>query len=380
MKLRQQPDDFKVEEIASRTTEKDGRYCLYLLEKKGMETFALIKHLARKNNIPITDFGVAGLKDRHAVSKQYMTLPKQKQIPNTKENNFSLTRVGYTDAPLKIGDLRGNKFTITVRDIPEPDLDAVLDRAGELTFGVPNYFDSQRFGSVIEKKFIAKEIMKKNHEGAVKLFLTEYSRHEALTVKTEKRLIKQQWEKFGTLTLANKSFQRIQVAYAKTKSWKEAYKQIPLNLRQMFVAAYQSYVWNECIRSIVEKQCEEFICVPYKVGDHSFYTTLSDDQKKKIPKRFPLITPIIKLTDAEKQVVDHILKKESFTLTDFDIKAESGTFFKPGERPVLVTPRDFSMTKPALDELNNTKYKTTFSFTLPKGSYATIITKRVFLQ
>ena len=199
-------------------------------------------------------------------------------------------------------------------------------------------------------------------------------------VKQEKRRVKQQWEKFGTLTLANTLFRRIQSAYAKNKSWKDAYKKILLNLRQMFVAAYQSYVWNECIKLIVEKQCPELISVPYKVGELSFYKTLSDDQKKNIPKKFPLITHQIKLSEAEQPVVAEVLKKESLTRADFDIKNDSGTFFKPGERPVLVTPRDFSMTKPVLDELNAAKYKTTLSFTLPKGSYATIITKRIFLQ
>lgn len=341
MKLRQLPEDFKVEEIASRTPQKEGKYCLYLLEKRGLETVALIKDIARKHTIPLTDFGIAGLKDRHAVSKQYITLPKQKEISNTKENNFSLTRVGYTDTSLKIGDLRGNKFEITVRDIPEKDLSGVLERVEQINYGVPNYFDSQRFGSVIHNEFIAEKIAKEDYEAAVKLFLTAYSRHEAQKQKQDKRLIKEKWEQFGTLRLDNTTFQRIQKGYVKNKDWKEAYLKIPLHLRKIFAAAHQSYQWNENVKTIIEKVCMDSIKVKYKVGELFFYGTLSDEQKKQIPK-----------------------------------KVLCGTH----ERPALVTPRDFSMTKPAPDELNKNKYKTTLAFTLPKGSYATIITKRIFLQ
>lgn len=341
MKLRQLPEDFKVEEIASRTTEQDGRYCLYLLEKRGMETVALLKSIARTTGIPITDFGVAGLKDRHAVSKQYITLPKEKQIANIKEENFSLKLLGYTDTALKVGDLRGNKFEITVRDIPEKDLSAILERVQEIQYGAPNYFDSQRFGSVINNEFIEEKVAKEDYETAVKLFLTAYSRHEAQKQKQEKRLIKEKWEQFGTLRLDNKTFQRIQKGYAKNKDWKEAYLKIPLHLRKIFAAAHQSYQWNETVKKIIEKTVENIIKVKYKVGELFFYETLSDGQKKQIPKRVS---------------------------------------FGTHERPALVTPREFSMTKPAPDELNTGKYKTTLSFTLPKGSYATIITKRIFLQ
>lgn len=341
MKLRQLPEDFIVEEIASRTTEKEGRFCLYLLEKRGMETVALLKSIARKTKIPITNFGVAGLKDRHAVSKQYITLPKEKKVEDIKENNFSLTFLGYTDTPLKVGDLRGNRFEITVRDIAEKDLSDVLERVEKIKYGVPNYFDSQRFGSVINNEFIAEKVAKEDYEAAVKLFLTAYSRHEAQKQKQEKRLIKKQWSQFGTLTLNNKTFQRIQKGYVKNKDWKEAYLKIPLHLRKIFAAAHQSYQWNENVKTIIEKACADILKVKYKVGELFFYETLSDGQKKQIPK-----------------------------------KVSFGTH----ERPALVTPREFSMTKPVPDELNTTKYKTTLSFTLPKGSYATIITKRIFLQ
>jgi tRNA pseudouridine13 synthase len=68
-------------------------------------------------------------------------------------------------------------------------------------------------------------------------------------------------------------------------------------------------------------------------------------------------------------------------LEDFDIKRETGSFFKTRERETILKPEGFTINEPTVDEINDSgknRYKIMLSFTLPKGSYATIVTKRIF--
>src|SRR3989338_8614212 len=108
MKLKQLPEDFKVEEISSiNISEEKKGYKVYLLEKKSIETFSLLAYLSRKNKVPVRDFGIAGLKDRHAVTKQYFTIPSKYDIKTAHEKDFDMGFLGYADKGLKLGDLEG---------------------------------------------------------------------------------------------------------------------------------------------------------------------------------------------------------------------------------------------------------------------------------
>ena len=191
MKLKQLPEDFKVEEMSSISISKEKKdYKVYLLEKKGMETFSLLAYLSKKNKIPVKSFGIAGLKDRYAMTKQYFTIPLRYELNALNGNNFKITFLGYADKALELGNLTGNKFEITVRNIKKGELDGIRQKAKSLGIvGVPNYFDSQRFGSVINNKFVAKFLLKKDYEAAVKVYLTEFTKHESGKFKREKKFI-----------------------------------------------------------------------------------------------------------------------------------------------------------------------------------------------
>jgi tRNA(Glu) U13 pseudouridine synthase TruD len=86
--------------------------------------------------------------------------------------------------------------------------------------------------------------------------------------------------------------------------------------------------------------------------------------------------------DDERKIITSVLEKEGLTLSDFCIQEETGNFFKTRPRPVLLFPQQFSYDKPIQDELNSKgdlkRYKMKVSFMLPKGSYATVVTKRLF--
>src|SRR3989338_2241924 len=250
MKLKQLPGDFKVEDISELSISKEKKgYKAYLLEKRGIETFSLLSYLSRKNNIPIKEFGIAGLKDRHAVTRQYFTIPLKYDIKTLHEKDFDITLLGYTDKGLKLGDLKGNKFEIIARDIKKGELEGISQKSKNMEqIGVPNYFDSQRFGSVIGNEFIARCLIKQDYEKAVKIYLTAYSKFESSKIKQEKRLILQNWDNIKKLRIKNRSLAIAVDEYRKSSKWIEAYKKIPSNIREIVISAYQSYLWNECVK------------------------------------------------------------------------------------------------------------------------------------
>src|SRR5512137_1583723 len=152
MKLKQQPDDFIVEEIPSiEFSSEKNEHSVFLLEKQEIDTFDAIRHIAKKLRISLFEIGYAGLKDKHSLARQYISIPTHYNVQGLNVDSLTLNFVGYHQKKIKIGDLTGNRFTITVRDIHENELADISRRAATIpVYGVPNYFDSQRFGSVIE--------------------------------------------------------------------------------------------------------------------------------------------------------------------------------------------------------------------------------------
>jgi tRNA pseudouridine13 synthase len=386
MKLKQLPSDFIVEELPgiAVSSEKDD-HAVFVLEKQEIDTFDAIRRIAQRLRISLFEIGYAGLKDKHALARQYISIPTHYNVQGLKGDSLSLSLVGYCRKKIKIGDLAGNRFTIMVRDVEESELVDISARAADIPVsGVPNYFDSQRFGSVIDHEFIGKFIVLKKYDHAVKQYLTTYQKSEPKKIKDEKRKILSSWNDLSNVRVYNKAFAVVIKEYVKTKNWRSAYRMIPVHLREMFMNAYQSYLWNECVKEVLKEIVEKkkLYSVEYAIGALLFYVNLSEDEMKKIPGSFQTISESVTLSFDEQRIVDRVLMKEGLTLADFAIESETGNFFKTRARQVLLTPEDFTISKPVRDEINskgNTqRFKIQVSFSLPKGSYATVVTKRLF--
>ena len=386
MKLRQLPEDFRVEEINSFKISKDKLpFKLYLLEKKSLESFSLLGYLSKINNIPLKDIGIAGLKDKHAITKQYITVPSKYDLKTVHEKNFKITYLGYVDRGLELGDLQGNRFEITVRDIKKGELDGTYQKAKSIQeSGVPNYFDSQRFGSVINGQFIAKELIKKNYERAVKSYLTSFSKHESSSVKNDKRAILNHWQNLKGLRLNNRNLAEIIETYNRTNNWLEAYKRIPVRIREIIVSAYQSYLWNECVKELLKSAVDKrrLYSIKYNIGSLLFYKRLEQHEAAKIPLTFKTISDELKADESEKDIINKVLSREGIEIKEMRIKEKTSNFFKTHEREVIVRPSEFNISDYLIDEQNDhgkrNSFKITLSFILPKGSYATVITKKLF--
>ncbi|NVK55190.1 MAG: tRNA pseudouridine(13) synthase TruD [Alteromonadaceae bacterium] len=147
--FKQQLADFKVQEHLGYALTGDGEHIYIELEKAGLNTAYVAEQLANFCGLPLRQVTYAGRKDKYAVTRQWFGI----HLPGKREFNWSeftldgaqVVRTQRHNKKLRTGQLKGNTFIITLREVTEPEqVIERLQRAADE--GVPNYFGSQRFG------------------------------------------------------------------------------------------------------------------------------------------------------------------------------------------------------------------------------------------
>jgi tRNA pseudouridine13 synthase len=146
----QTPERFFVEEIPLQQGGAKGRYALLKVRKRDMTTAQLVDVIARSAEVAPRDVGYAGLKDKHAETIQYLTIPRfalRRLHKGLKSERIALLDSAACAAPLKTGMLKANRFRIVLHRVAPQEagrLEKVLKRIAQE--GFPNYFGFQRFG------------------------------------------------------------------------------------------------------------------------------------------------------------------------------------------------------------------------------------------
>lgn len=142
-------EDFVVEEIPAYAPSGSGEHWYVKIRKRGMNTRDMALAVARATKLPERDLGYAGMKDRHGVTTQWLSVPGRAPAPETWElpPDLAILEISRHVNKLRTGHLRGNHFDIgltgTAEDA-EAKATAILARLAER--GHVNYFGSQRFG------------------------------------------------------------------------------------------------------------------------------------------------------------------------------------------------------------------------------------------
>ena len=148
--IRQEPEDFRVDEMLGFEPDGEGEHWLLHIQKRGSNTAWVAKQLARLAGVPARDVSYAGLKDRHAVTTQWFSvwLPGR-EAPDWQQINsdeIQLLAASPHSRKLRTGALQGNRFQLRIRQL-NGDHDDLEDRLGRIVNeGIPNYFGEQRFG------------------------------------------------------------------------------------------------------------------------------------------------------------------------------------------------------------------------------------------
>ena len=385
MKLKQSPEDFRVEELTSAAAGETGEFAFYRLDKIGWTTPDALAAIRRRWRIDHRRLSYGGLKDRHAVTSQYLTIFRGPERGLTHER-IVLTYLGRRVEPFTANDILANRFAIVLRGMSDISVSRAGDALAEVeSAGLPNYFDDQRFGSVgDEREFVAKEMVFGRFERALWLALAapyEFDRAEA---RREKTLLRERWGDWPTLKATlPRGHARSLVDYLvhHPTDYKGAVSRLRPELQGLYLSAYQSYLWNRMLAAWLARSfpAGELTDVDLKLGRVPAPRSVAEERKAEW-EALALPLPSARLKPEAGApwlpIVEEVLRGEGLSLAELKIKGMQKPFFSKGDRAGCVRPANLGH-EAGMDELNAGKRKLTLRFDLPRGAYATMLVKRV---
>ena len=332
------PEDFLVDELPLEdmlSSSTQGKYCVYKLTKKNYATERALTHLASFLGLQRKQISIAGTKDKHAITTQYVTIKGPKIEKSIDLTDIDLEFVGYRDEPLGLGDLAGNKFTIIVRG-----LDAGVNNI-PASFYSPNYFDEQRFST---------------HNVVYGLFL-----------------LKKQYKELVDAIISNEDdYARSVKQYLEDKptDYVGAIRTMPASILKMFIHAVQSMVFNESLRTYIAEQYDHRVVV-YSQGEFAFPKDVVDVYPDV---QLHLIGYTTRFSESENAVLaKHELTRSSFLLKTLPFLTAEGE-----DREGFIQVTHVVVEPAGNDDLHEGKLKQKISFSLPKSAYATIVLKQLY--
>lgn len=368
--------DQSVFENVSLVQNSSHRYPLYTLEKKGIDSHHALLEI--RNDLGLA-LRIMGMKDAKATTKQYASSMQVHNIPKQKvcrTKHTLLILMGFTTRPVGKESLRGNEFSITIFDPKSSELSEFKTELEK----VANFYGLQRFGSErLVTHLVGREIVRRNFKKAAELLLsytTEYDseksreiRHKSLDPKNYPIILKH-------LPKGMDIEYQLMNAFVNGKEPISALRSISINIRRLFIHAYQSYIFNRCLSNAVLEgenilsSASGDLCFeidgPLTFGKIRKFSPAIDSNARVIPAlrlvgysfqpgkgRFELVTK-------------KIMEEENVRPRDFYIKEMQEMSDSGGFRQAPLCCREF-----------NYKGSLVLSFKLPKGSYATTLLREI---
>ncbi|MEZ4313771.1 MAG: tRNA pseudouridine(13) synthase TruD [Polyangiaceae bacterium] len=151
--IRSTPEDFVVDEIPAYAPSGQGEHVYITFRKVGLTTPEATKRIARALSADVREAGHAGMKDRHAVTTQTVSIQvpiavdAERALAGAAIEGVEILGVARHGNKLKPGHLLGNRFRIVLREVEPARADEILGTLRSLSStGVPNEFGPQRFG------------------------------------------------------------------------------------------------------------------------------------------------------------------------------------------------------------------------------------------
>lgn len=426
MKLRRLPDDFGVVEQLSPDTLAAMRppgeapvpsrgstpVAIYALTKRQLTTPEASIMLARALKLKPGAVEHAGLKDKHAVTTQHVSVrwsgaiaTAPRTLTSDRAGAWSATLVGWLDRPLRAADIHRNHFTIVVRSLDQRECD-LLEARAELLHDdgecwLANYFGDQRFGSARHAQgFAGVALCHADFMGAFRLLAGTPARKDTGRRRDTTRLIASAWGLPGapsasvpTATtwaaiaakLPPSPERRAVERLARDDDALAALAELPQADLTMAVEAFQSVLWNHTLNALVLDAAPPAarLNVETDFGACAFPThepnlaRWTDNARALRSLVLPMPTSSTELSPPWNSHL--IAAAAAFDLRTDQLRIEQMRRPRFGEalRPAFVQVHQLTFAPPAQDELAPARsakpYRRTLTFSLPRGSYATVL-------
>ena len=379
-------------ELRRSVAARGGPFALYRLVKRGLGTPEAVERVASILGVPGRSVAFGGLKDRHALASQYLTVDtgalRGKRPPERLAAScVSLELIGSLPEPLSTLGVAGNRFAITVRGLTRAGCRG-MDGArrflsspggGGRTLAYINYYGGQRFGSARRgRDFAARRLIIGDFEGALRLLIAAPGRKMDRARKAAARAIAAAWGDWSALrnSLPDGPERRVAKTLADTNGdFRAGFLALPLLLRQMAIEAYQSFLWNETVRRFVRDLCPPpFSTAPSDWGDLVFPETSRVGEEMR-SLAVPLPSPQTKLADPWGAAAEGMLADEGIALEELRIPGIRSPYFGEIPRRLYAEASGFSLGPPEPDgtAAPARRLLRRLRFTLPRGAYATVL-------
>jgi tRNA pseudouridine13 synthase len=221
-KIKQQPEDFIVREISNIEIKDKGEYLYFILKKKNYNTLTAIQHIANVLHVPINRFGFAGNKDKNAITEQLVSIMgvNKENLEKLNLKDIEIKILGYGDKYIYLGDLKGNGFTITIRNLNIDEINNFNNKIKNKPILMPNYFGEQRFST--QNVDVGRSLIKREFEKAAELLKLDIIENDFI----------------GAIRKVNKKILRL------------------------YVHAYQSYIFNETVKEYIKNNIKDNEKIP----------------------------------------------------------------------------------------------------------------------
>jgi tRNA pseudouridine13 synthase len=375
----------------------------FVLQKREWNTVQAINEVSRQLNSSYKRFSFAGTKDRNAVTVQLCSafkLPPEKLL-SVKVKDVQINGAWPSSEQVKLGDLLGNRFTITLTKencgVEGLSSEKMFEKAAGMNFLVPNYFGKQRFGSLRGNSHeVGKLIVQGKLKEACMNFL-------CFTDEGEKKVATDARKKLGESKLEASDFKEAMnyfpryLKFERTVIWHlskiptdfgGALRKLPRQLQLLFVHAFQSRLFNETLEERMKDQGE---CSRFELAEGAFVCpangfgfphlnsmkTVKKVSKEELNETGKLLEEkkvfeLGKVIGWESEVSveeERILEREGVKKEDFKVKSMPELNARGNFRPFFVPLKDFSATQA---EGDGRGINVILKFSLPAGSYATV--------
>ena len=367
------------EEIGGKDAEENKKFTRFVMQKKNWNTASALREITNRVGRGIKSAGFAGSKDRTAVSTQLCSIfgVRPEQLSSLRIKDIAINGAWEDSDKVQLGDLLGNRFVITVKDVKNAERIGDVER--ELGGLFPNYYGSQRFGIRDNNFDVGLAIMKGDFEKAAMSFLTAASGETNQEANDARARLAKEGDFSDAMDYFPKylKYERLLLEYLSRypTDFANAIRRMPRAITLMFVHSVESRIFNmEIERRIADHRLSvetgDIVCGANSYG----FPDIESCREYSEPEEGQFLVANIvgydtkSPNDCEKQILDGL----DIRIDDFRIKSMPELNCKGTHRVLFAPYREFMF-----EQRDETAV---VGFSLPSGSYATVLASEFLSQ
>lgn len=374
-RIRERPEDFIVEELATVDPIEDGDHVLLQVQAIDVDHYTMVDRLAAVHGVHRRNVGWAGMKDRRAVSRQWITIKTDADAVKLDDPDLKVEQAFRCARRRRPGQLMGNRFEITIRGVEPTELLRVMPRLQKIaTEGLPNRFGPQRFGHRGINPLLGQALLQGDLEALFRIWLGQDGpSYDDREIDRRRAFDQGRWQEALRGWPPRWAPERGAIeALGRTGSVERALATVPRRIRGLWVDALQSVIFNEVMEHRVAQGTLATITDDDVVSVFTnFQELVGDDEGPDRSATGPLFGRKMRRPGEAVAAMEHeVLQRQGLGMELFT----DGPYAPGGARRPLIVPVLRAGAESGVDDRGG---YLRLRFCLPRGAYATSVLSAV---